>query len=392
MRHILMIAYTSYISDARIRREAETLASRTENKVTLFAPKEGKKARTYEQGGVTVRESRLPKYQGDSFSIYLLSYCVFTFLSFWLCLTQVVRGKLDVAHIHNMPNFLIFAALPVKLAGGKIVLDIHDTILETYASKFQEGRNTFLRRIITLEESVCTGLADAVIAVNEPQAEVLVSRGVPRSKVTVSMNVPDDSLFDYGFQMPVRESENSYHTVYHGTVAKRHGVDQAIQAVALLRDRIPGIELSILGDGDYMEECKRLVEELDAGDYVHFSGMFTLEDMIIFLKKMDLEIVTNRRNPASDLMLPVKLMESVALGLPVVTARLRTIEHYFSDDMVYFFEPEVLESLIETIFEAYRDQDVSRAKARNAKRFLDKYGWSTHKQDLFDLYSKLEQK
>ena len=389
MRHILMIAYTSYISDARIRREAETLASRAENKVTLFAPKEGKKARTYDQGGVTVRESRLPKYQGDSFTIYLLSYCVFTILSFWLSLTQVVRGKLDVVHAHNMPNFLIFGAMPVKLGGGKIVLDVHDTMLETYASKFKEDKNTLLRRILKIEESVCTWLADAVIAVNEPQAEVLVGRGVPRNKITVSMNVPDDSLFDYEFQVSDRESGNPYRTVYHGTVAQRHGVDQAIEAVARLRERIPGIELNILGDGDYMEECKLLVKELDAADYVHFSGMFTLEDMIVVLEKMDLEIVTNRRNPASDLMLPVKLMESVALGLPVVTARLRTIEYYFSDDMVYFFEPEVLDSLVETIFEAYSDQEASRAKARNAKRFLDKYGWNIHKQDLFDLYERL---
>lgn len=384
-----MIAYTSYISDARIRREAETLASRSENKVTLFAPKEGRKARTYEQGGVTVRESRLPKYQGDSFVLYLLSYCVFTVLSFWLSLTSYIRGRLDIIHVHNMPNFLIFAALPIKLGRGKIVLDVHDTMLETYASKFQEDKNTLLKRILKIEESLCTRLADAVVAVNEPQAEVLVGRGVPRDKITVLMNVPDDSLFDYGHHMSERESGNSYHTVYHGTVAQRHGVDQAIQAVAHLRDQIPGIELNILGDGDYMEECRRLVKDLDAGDYIHFCGMFTIEDMILFLEKMDLEIVTNRKNPASELMLPVKLMESVALELPVVTARLRTIEYYFSDDMVYFFEPEVLDSLIESILEAYRDREGSRVKARNAKRFLDKYGWNIHKQDLFDLYSNL---
>ena len=392
MKHILMIAYTSYISDARIRREAETLASLNRYKVVLFAPKEGKKARTYEQGGVTVRESRLPKYQGDSFLLYLFSYCVFTVLSFWLCLTQVVRGRLDVVHVHNMPNFLIFGALPVRLGRGKIVLDVHDTMLETYASKFYEDKNTLLKRILKVEESVCTRLADAVVAVNEPQAEVLVGRGVPRSKITVSMNVPDDRLFNYGFQLAEREPGNpSYRTVYHGTVAQRHGVDQAIQAVALLRDRIPGIKLNILGDGDYMEECRHLVQELGAGDFIHFDGMFTIEDMIVFLEKMDLEIVTNRKNPASELMLPVKLMESVALGLPVVTARLRTIEYYFSDDMVYFFEPEALDSLTETIFKAYSDRETTRKKAQTAKRFLDKYGWDTHKHDLFDLYTKLEQ-
>ena len=187
MKHILMIAYTSYISDARIRREAETLASRPDYQVTLFAPKEGKRARNYHQGGVTVRESRLPKYQGDSFFLYLLSYCVFTVLSFWLCLTQTVRGKLDVVHVHNMPNFLIFGALPVRFRRGKIVLDVHDTMLETYASKFQEDRNTLLRRILKHEESICTKLADAVIAVNEPQAEVLVGRGVPAVVVSAGL-------------------------------------------------------------------------------------------------------------------------------------------------------------------------------------------------------------
>jgi glycosyltransferase involved in cell wall biosynthesis len=391
MKHILMIAYTSYVSDARIRREAETLASLDRYKVVLFAPKEGKKARTYEQGGVTVLESRLPKYQGDSFLLYLLSYCVFTALSFWLCLTQVVRGKLDVVHVHNMPNFLIFGALPVRLRRGKIVLDVHDTMLETYASKFDEDKNTLLQKILKIEESICTRLADAVVAVNEPQAEVLVGRGVPRNKITVSMNVPDDRLFNYGFQTAEREVNPSFRTVYHGTIARRHGVDQAIQAVALLKDRIPGIELNILGYGDYMEKCRHLVRKLGAADYIHFDGMFTIEDMIVFLEKMDLEIVTNRKNPASDLMLPVKLMECVALGLPVVTARLRTIEYYFSDDMVYFFEPEDLDSLVETIFEAYSNRETTRKKAQTAKRFLDKYGWNTHKQDLFDLYIKLEQ-
>ena len=103
-------------------------------------------------------------------------------------------------------------------------------MLETYASKFQEDKNTLLRKILNIEESACTKLADAVVAVNEPQAEVLIDRGVSRSKLTVLMNVPDDSLFDYGFEKSEWESGNPFRTVYHGTVAQRHGVDQAIQA------------------------------------------------------------------------------------------------------------------------------------------------------------------
>ena len=49
---------------------------------------------------------------------------------------------------------------------------------------------------------------------------------------------------------------------------------------------------------------------------------------------MDLGVVGNRRSVASDLMLPVKLMEYVSQMIPAVVPRLKTIEHYFSDDMV----------------------------------------------------------
>ena len=57
-------------------------------------------------------------------------------------------------------------------------------------------------------------------------------------------------------------------------------------------------------------------------------------------RSMDLGVVGNRRSAAGDLMLPVKLLEYVSLGIPAVVPRLKTIEHYFSDDMVAYYEPE----------------------------------------------------
>ena len=180
MNHVTMSAFTRYSRDTRIKREAEALVGANGSEVTVFTTKEGEKARKYEWRGVRVRESRLPKYQGSSLAIYFLSYLVFTFLSFCFCFAQLVRGRLNVVHVHNMPNFLIFGALPVKLRGGKIILDVHDTMVETYAAKFQEGRKKLLLKVLGLEESVCTRLADAVIAVNEPQAEVC--QPAPRSE------------------------------------------------------------------------------------------------------------------------------------------------------------------------------------------------------------------
>ena len=55
---------------------------------------------------------------------------------------------------------------------------------------------------------------------------------------------------------------------------------------------------------------------------------------------MDVGVIANRLSVACELMLPVKLMEYIGLGIPVIVPRRKTIQYYFSEDMVSYFEPE----------------------------------------------------
>ena len=54
-------------------------------------------------------------------------------------------------------------------------------------------------------------------------------------------------------------------------------------------------------------------------------------------------------------MLPVKLLEYATLGIPVICARLRTIEHYFSEKSVRFFSPNNAGQLARAIQDLYLD-------------------------------------
>ena len=85
---------------------------------------------------------------------------------------------------------------------------------------------------------------------------------------------------------------------------------------------------------------------------------------------MDLGVVGNRRSAAGDLMLPVKLMEYIALRIPAVVPRLKAIEYYFSDDMVAFYEPEDVASLADAIYRLYRDPELRCRQAERAAEFL----------------------
>ena len=65
-----MIAYTNYAFDARVRREAETLASQG-FRVRCLTTKNGGAPARFVLDGVEVQELRVPKYRGKSTRAYI---------------------------------------------------------------------------------------------------------------------------------------------------------------------------------------------------------------------------------------------------------------------------------------------------------------------------------
>jgi glycosyltransferase involved in cell wall biosynthesis len=389
-QQVCMIAYTNYSTDARVRREAETLA-RHGSKVVFLSLSENATPVQYELNGVTVRELPIHKYRGKNGSDYILSYCKFLLAATGVCTKLFFQRQIEVVHVHNMPDFLVFAGLVPRLFGKKLILDIHDSIPETYSSKFGKF-SKLTHRLLCLEESVCCRVAHRVICVNDVQREVLVQRGIPREKTSLVLNVPDPNIFRFNPKGMDASSENgdSFNLVYHGIIEHMLGIDLAIQGVARLIDKIPGLHLYILGSGADFSDFEDLAKRLEVDERIHFSKKyFPVESLPDLLKGMDVGIIPNRRNAATDLMLPVKLLEYVGIGIPVVTARLQAIEHYFSENMVSYFEPGDVESMTRAIFDLYKNRVKRRQQVTQASLFLERFGWEKHQRELLNLYRNL---
>ena len=385
---VCMVAYTDYIFDARVRREAETLVSNGFD-VLCVKVRNGSEPRRSVVNGVHLRELNIPKYQGKSALAYLRSYLYFLIGASAVCVGLLLKGELDVVHVHNLPDFLVLAGLVPRMAGRKVVLDIHDSVPETFATKFS-GRSMFWQALC-LEERFSALLANKVICVNHPQRDTLVARGIPRRKTVVSMNVPDPEIFKSGGRRTRHwDTESDFNVVYHGTMADRLGVDLAIRAVAAVRTRIPKIRLHLWGRGDDLPQLYRLAEELGLQDAVDFRPEgFPLEELPQRLQSMDVGVVGNRRSAATELMLPVKLMEYVSLGIPVVAPRLKTIAHYFSDDMVAFYEPEDVHSFADSIYRLWQQHELRCTQSERAGAFMTQYGWERQGPELVTFYRDL---
>ena len=381
-KRVCMIAYTNYPFDGRVRLEAESLVT-WGYEVWFLVPKEEATPRTYTLAGVTVKEVNVGKYGDKNKLRYVFSYIAFLALALVECTRLFFRSRVRVIHVHNMPNALVFAAVIPRLFHCKVVLDLHDTVPETYQAKFGKI-SPLLLRLFCLEERFCCAFANRIICVNHVQREAVIERGVPANKIATVITMPK---FTRWHEAP--KQERTFRMVNHGTMSKRLGNDLIIEAAAKLVHEIPGFQLHIIGGGDNLSQLLSLSRSLNLGDHVYFHEGVPWDKLAEELSTMDVGVVANRVNVATALMLPSKLIDYVVLGIPAIVPRLKAIEYYFSPDMVSYFDPEDVDSMVAATVSLYKDKVRRDRQAVAARRFLVENRWDDRRHGLKALYETL---
>jgi glycosyltransferase involved in cell wall biosynthesis len=380
MKNIVLISCSIVYQDARVKSYIKTLIKQGYC-VDLVSLKENVNDpfRSQEEGYVNYRVAT--RYIGNSLLNYIKYYFIFTLRVFFIVSFLAFKKKIDIVHYNNLPNFPVFAAIIPKILGARIILDNHDLITVMFGSKFDSLRfSSMLLCLLRLEQKLSMAFAQKVIAADHNQKEALLEDGVTENKITVILNVANEEWF-----RPVLKKERDdgeFRLIYHGTIAERLGLDVAIKAIAMIRDQIPRIRFYLIGKGDFLEECLKLIVELGLEDVVLPSKCYyPVEQLSDIIKKMDVGIVPNKKTQATDkYMLPVKLLEYVYMRLPVIAPRLKIIERYFDDDMIMFFEPGDHKELAQCILNLYRDKTLRRLLVERSRSFVDKYNWKSQEK------------
>ncbi len=385
-KRILMVAYTQYVSDARPRREAESLVSRGDV-VDFIALAEPGRPRTEIIEGVRILRLGQSRYRGANSLLYILNYIRFFLFAFLKVTTQYLKRPYDIVYVHTMPDFIAFTAFVPKFYGASVILDIHDTMPELFATKFNVTNEHWLIKLLTFQEIISARFADGVVVTHDLHREIFVRHGIPDEKIFTSINYADPRLF---FPRP-RQSEREYFTlIYHGTIVKRLGLDIALRAVAIARENVPNIRLNIIGDGELIPELVKLAEELRLNGAVYFSKcMLPLEQIPDWVEKADVGIVPNRIDEATSNMMPVKLLEYLAMEKPVIAARTRVVDYYFGGGIVKTFAAEDVKEFAECIISLYNNSAERSAIIEKTKEFNHSHNWELQKKSFFDLIDNI---
>lgn len=390
MARICMVAFTHYSTDSRVRREAEALVDRGDE-VDILCLREQGREDIRMLNGVRLYQLPIDRYRGSSTARYLLKYMLF-FLAATLWLNYLhLKKRYQVIQVHTMPDFMVFVAFIPKLLGAKIILDVHDLMPELYRSKFGLSESHWLIRFITWMERRSVGFAHRAIAVHKPHLDALIRHGNPAEKFIVLLNLPDPKIFSGRVKAKSKSSKDGqFKLVYHGTVARRHGLRVALHAISKIKTEVKGLEFQIFGDGDDIPYLISLAEELGLKDQVRINrGMVPMDELVPILLDADVGIVPILYNDFTKYMLPVKLLEYAALGIPVISSRTETIEAYFDDSMVQYCKPGDVESLAKGILAMYRNPGKREQIRIDAGRFNRDYSWERQKQRYYQLIDSL---
>lgn len=384
-----MIAYTHYESDPRVRREAEALASRGDQVTVWCLRAEGRPARATERG-VHVHRIDLPRYRGGRAASYVASYGRFLAITSGLLAMAHVESRVDIVHVHTMPDFMVLAGLLPRLSGAKLLLDMHDLMPDLYALKFGLAKGGGAVRALRLVQRAATTLADAVLCVHQSQYELLLAAGVPAYKLSIVMNAADPALFPRREAEPPSGPNDPIRVVYHGTVLERYGVDLAVRAFALARQRDPRLVMALYGGGDYVEPVQALARELGLREPVFsMDGRHRpLDEIAALVRGAHIGVAPNR-DDQEDSVLPTKLLEYVAVGIPAVATRTRCISRFFDGSEVELTDVGDVSGMADAIVRLAADPARRKRLVAKARAWDEAWGWAVNRQHLFRAIDQL---
>jgi glycosyltransferase involved in cell wall biosynthesis len=372
---VCMIVHAYYPADeTRVKREAEFLA-RLDCAVDVICLQDRGEPWQEKVNGVRVYRLPVRRHRKAGPLVYALEYGAFGLLAGILTTLRFLFRRYRVIEVNTLPDPLVFAAMVPKLLGARVVLNMHETAPDLMMERLHVGPDHWFTRFIVWWERMSVRFADGVVTVSEPVRQVIQQRS-GRHDLAIVMNVADEGIFT---PLPpdrrARESRRPVSVVYHGLIAASYDLRVVLKAMSVESFPLDRMVLDVYGSGPLEETLKDMSKSLGLTDRVTFHGFVPMEKVARLVAEADIGIVPVSPSYYADFALPTKLLEYVALDVPVVVPAFRTIRHYFTDEMVQCYTSGDHEDLAQALGSLILSPERRQQLARRAAAFNATYSW-----------------
>ncbi|HZM72438.1 MAG TPA: glycosyltransferase family 4 protein [Candidatus Polarisedimenticolia bacterium] len=386
-----IVTHSYYDEDPRVRRQAEALVA-AGHAVDVYALRRPDDPETGEVGGVRVQRLDVQRHQGAGPATYLREYVSF-FVRAQFALTRGhARRRYALVQVATLPDWLVFAGLPLRMTGTPLLLDLHESMPAFFASRFPGLARGPARRVMTLAERVSLAAASHCLTVNDGLRDRLVAGGLPASKIDVIANAPSLALFDRAAaQARPFMADGTLRLVYAGAVTPTYELGVVLEALVRVRELRPELpfRLDVYGRGDSQPALEAQAATLGLAANVRFHGRIPIEAVPGAIAAADVGLAPTRRDAFTDVSLSTKIFEYGALEKPVVASRLPMIERELPADALWTYEPADPASLAAAILSVADDPADRERRVAALRSLVEERSWEVEARRYVAIVERL---
>jgi glycosyltransferase involved in cell wall biosynthesis len=251
-------------------------------------------------------------------------------------LLRQVGGSFDVHFNYNTLISGLFVAAKMRTAGVGTVYDLADDLPAMISTSPQISP-----ALRPLGGALARLMVRCNLMVSKKVTLTTEALGLPRSfqsKYVLLPNGVDTTLFRKRDGSALREQlgiGDSFVLGYVGVLREWIDLESVFGALVDLRDTGCSAKLLVLGEEGGLQEPRTLANRYGVSDMVIFTGTVPYSKVPRYLSCMNVGLVPFKINRVAIGALPLKLLEYMACGLPVLCTRLPGIENAVEDRVLY---------------------------------------------------------
>lgn len=174
--------------------------------------------------------------------------------------------------------------------------------------------------------------------------------------------------------------------VFQGAVNEARGFEYLIPAMK----NIP-YKLIVCGDGNFMDQLKKLIEENGVQDKIELKGMMLPEEMRPIAQKAALGLGLAEKEGLNQYhALPNKFTDYMHAGLPQIAMNYPEYQKINSQyEIAVLLDSLSVELVIDTVNKMMNDEQLLNELQQNALKAREVYNWQNEEKKLIDFYNRI---
>ncbi|GEM_PF-132213 len=303
------------------------------------------------------------------FELFELAYNVLLFVRL---ASRYARFRPDLIYERYALN--TFApTLLCRITGCRHVLEVNDSVV------IERSRPLALKGLAAAVEGYCLGGSQLAITITADfQARLGARFPAAKDRILVLTNAMSGTRFQRAFDREGMRKrlgmEGRIVIGASGQFLPWHGLMELLDGLGSIA-REKDLFFLFIGDGPVKEAILARAQELGISDRVRFTGMVPITEVPDYLSAVDIAVIPSAAQHAS----PMKLMEYMGAGLPIVAPDLPSIHAAADDTMAAIFPAQDFGAMRESILRLLANRaEANTMGARARAHAMAELTWAGH--------------